>query len=48
LLGAILGVPVLATGALLPSMIAHAGTDLLAGAFGYRLLRRWNLINERA
>lgn len=48
LLGAILAVPVLVTGSLLPSMIAHAGTDILAGAFGYRLLHRWGLLEEGA
>ena len=46
LLGAILPVPVLATNTLLPSMVAHAGTDILAGAFGYRLLRHWGLLEE--
>lgn len=44
LLGAILAVPVMVTGTLLPSMIAHAGTDLLADALGYRLLHRWGLL----
>jgi membrane protease YdiL (CAAX protease family) len=44
LLGAILAIPVVVTGSLLPSMIAHAGTDILAGAFGYRLLHRWSLL----
>ena len=44
LLGAILAIPVVVTGTLLPSMIAHAGTDILAGAFGYRLLHRWRLL----
>lgn len=47
LLGAILAVPVVVTSTLLPSMIAHAGTDILAGAFGYRLLRRWSLLEQR-
>jgi|GEM_PF-6641694 len=46
LLGAVLAIPVMATGMLLPSMIAHAGTDILAGALGYRLLRRWRLLDE--
>ncbi len=45
LLGTILAVPVLATGALLPSMVAHTATDVLAGACGYTLLRRWRLID---
>jgi membrane protease YdiL (CAAX protease family) len=44
LLGAILAIPVVVTGTLLPSMIAHAGTDILAGTFGYRLLHRWHLL----
>ena len=46
LLGAVLAIPVVVTGALLPSMIAHAGTDMVAGAIGYRLLSRWGLLNE--
>lgn len=46
LLGAILAIPVMATGMLVPSMIAHAGTDILAGALGYRLLRRWGLLRD--
>ncbi len=46
LLGAILAIPVMATGMLVPSMIAHAGTDILAGALGYRLLRGWGLLKE--
>ena len=46
LLGTILAIPVMATGMLLPSMIAHAGTDILAGALGYRLLRRWRLLDK--
>ncbi len=48
LLGAVLAIPVIVTGTLLPSMIAHAGTDILAGAFGYRLLRRWHLLKEES
>lgn len=47
LLGAILAVPVVVTGMLLPSMIAHAGTDIFAGTFGYRLLLRWRLLKEQ-
>ena len=46
LLGALLTIPIVITGMLLPSMIAHAGTDILAGAFGYRLLSRWGLLNQ--
>lgn len=48
LLGTILAVPVVVTGTLLPSMIAHTGTDILAGAYGYRLLRRWRLLEEKS
>jgi hypothetical protein len=47
LLGAVLAVPVVVTGTLMPSMIAHAGTDIIAGMFGYRLLHRWNLLEQR-
>jgi hypothetical protein len=47
LLGAVLAVPVVFTGTLLPSMIAHVGTDIIAGMFGYRILRRWNLLEQR-
>lgn len=46
LLGALLAIPVVITGMLLPSMIAHAGTDMLAAVFGYRLLSRWGLLGE--
>lgn len=46
MLGAVLAVPVVVTGTLVPSIVAHAGTDLLAGALGFRLLRRWNLLHE--
>lgn len=38
--GLVLAVPVLATGTLLPSIIAHATMDLLAGANMLRLARR--------
>lgn len=48
LLGAILSIPVVMTGTLLASMVAHAGTDLLSGAFGYGLLRRWDLLHEES
>lgn len=45
LLGAILAVPVLATGALLPSVAAHTAVDALAGLPVYHsLLRHWGLI----
>jgi membrane protease YdiL (CAAX protease family) len=37
LLGAILAVPVIVTGALLPSMLAHAGFDMVAGTWMRRL-----------
>lgn len=45
-LGAVLATPVVLTGSLLPSMVAHAGTDILAGALGYSLLHRWKLLPE--
>jgi len=40
LLGLVVAVPVIATGTLLPSMIAHAISDLLAGANTLRLARK--------
>lgn len=45
LLGAILALPVLATGALLPSVVTHAAVDAIAGLPAYSsLLRHWGLI----
>ncbi|HEY7792088.1 MAG TPA: CPBP family intramembrane glutamic endopeptidase [Vicinamibacterales bacterium] len=43
-LGAVLLMPVLVTGALLPSIIAHAAIDVLSGLTMRNLLLRWNLI----
>ncbi|MDE3155710.1 MAG: CPBP family intramembrane metalloprotease [Acidobacteriota bacterium] len=43
-IGAVLAVPVLATGALLPSILAHAAFDILAGFSMKPLLKRWDLI----
>lgn len=40
LIGLVLAVPVLATGTLLPSIVAHAIMDLLAGANTFRLARK--------
>jgi hypothetical protein len=45
-LGALLAIPVILIVTLLPSMIAHTGTDILGGVHGYRLLRRWQLLKE--
>jgi membrane protease YdiL (CAAX protease family) len=45
-LGALLSVPVLLTGSLVPSAIAHAGIDIFSGAYSLPLLRRWNLVEE--
>lgn len=42
-LGAALGVPVLATGALVPSMVAHAGMDVASGLWTLPVLRRMGL-----
>jgi membrane protease YdiL (CAAX protease family) len=46
LLGAVLAVPVIFTGSVVPSMIAHTGTDLVACFCGYSFLRRWNLLGD--
>lgn len=43
LIGLVLAIPVLATGTLLPSIIAHALMDLLAGANTLPLARRWGV-----
>jgi len=48
LLGAVLGVPVIATGALGPSIIAHTGVDLLSGLYTLRLFSRWGLLAHEA
>lgn len=44
LLGAILAAPVITTGSLFPSIIAHATVDMLSGFFSLALLRRWGLV----
>ena len=44
-LGAVLAGPVLATGAVAPSMIAHAAMNLLSGLWTYPLARRWRLVD---
>ena len=43
LVGLVLAVPVLVTGTLLPSIIAHALMDLIAGANTLPLARRWGV-----
>jgi membrane protease YdiL (CAAX protease family) len=43
-IGAVLAVPVVTAGALLPSMLAHAAFDIIAGFTMRPLLRRWKLI----
>jgi len=43
-LGAVLAVPVLVTGSLVPSILAHAALDILLGYTMRPLLRRWNLL----
>jgi membrane protease YdiL (CAAX protease family) len=42
-LGALLAVPVVATRALAPSMVAHAGVNMLSGAWMYGIARRWGI-----
>lgn len=44
ILGAVLLIPVLVTGALLPAIIAHAAIDILSGLTMRNLLRRWDLV----
>lgn len=44
LVGAILMVPVLGSGSLIPSMLGHTAVDAMTGLWTYRLLRRWGLV----
>jgi membrane protease YdiL (CAAX protease family) len=46
IVGGILALPVVYTGSLLPSVLAHAGVDLASGFLSYPLLRRWGLAHE--
>jgi len=48
LIGAVLAVPVILTGSVLPSMIGHATLDVLTGLWGYRLFARWGLVSPEA
>jgi membrane protease YdiL (CAAX protease family) len=45
-LGLVLAIPVVATGSLLPSIIAHAATDAASGRWTLRFLRRWGVVAE--
>jgi membrane protease YdiL (CAAX protease family) len=45
-LGAVLAIPVVVTGSLAPSMIAHAATDLVSGRWTLPILRRWGVAPE--
>jgi membrane protease YdiL (CAAX protease family) len=45
-LGAALAIPVVVTGSLVPSMIAHAATDLVSGRWTLPILRRWGIATE--
>jgi membrane protease YdiL (CAAX protease family) len=46
LLGLVLAIPVVATGSLVPSMIAHAATDLVSGRWTLGILRRWGVSTD--
>ena len=46
LIGAVLAVPVILTGSVLPSMIGHAVLDLLTGLWGFRLFTSWGLVPD--
>jgi membrane protease YdiL (CAAX protease family) len=45
-LGLILAIPVVATGSLVPSMIAHATMDIVSGRWTLGILRRWGVAAE--
>jgi len=46
LLGAILAIPVVVTGSLVPSMIAHTGIDMISGRWSLEILRSWGVATE--
>ncbi len=46
LLGAVLGIPVVLTGSLVPSMIAHAAIDMISGRWTLEILRSWGIATE--
>ncbi len=45
-LGLILAIPVVATGALAPSIIAHAAMDAISGRWSLSVLRRWGVVTD--
>lgn len=45
-LGLVLAIPVVATGSLVPSIIAHAVTDAVSGRWTLGFLRRWGVTAE--
>jgi membrane protease YdiL (CAAX protease family) len=45
-LGAVLAIPVVVTGSLAPSIVAHAATDLVSGRWTLPILRRWGVATE--
>ncbi|MDE3137216.1 MAG: CPBP family intramembrane metalloprotease [Acidobacteriota bacterium] len=42
-LGAVLAIPVVVTGSLVPSIVGHAATDLISGRWTLSILRRWGV-----
>ena len=46
LIGAVLGIPVVFTGSLVPSMIAHTAIDMISGRWTLGILRSWGVVAE--
>lgn len=46
LLGVVLGIPVVLTGSLVPSIVAHATIDMISGRWTLEILRSWGVATE--
>jgi hypothetical protein len=46
-LGAVLAIPVVMTGSLVPSIVGHAATDLVSGRWTLSILRRWGVSEDQ-
>lgn len=44
LAGAVLGAPVVVTGTIIPSIVAHAGMNVASGLWTYPMLEKWGLL----
>lgn len=44
--GAVFAIPVMSTGVLLPSVLAHGGVNMVSGLFTLGMLKRWGMVAE--